>query len=81
VAVLNEIDAADVGRTPTGQNEFGRMFSGGIAPAGLVRCPATAPDWLPPFEFRGRTSADADTCRSEFDGAVGRSAQEPAFRP
>jgi DNA repair protein RadA/Sms len=36
VATLSEIDAADVQRTPTGQEELDRVLGGGIVPGGVV---------------------------------------------
>ncbi|HET9978234.1 MAG TPA: DNA repair protein RadA [Burkholderiaceae bacterium] len=36
VATLAEIDAADVARTPTGQDELDRVLGGGIVPGGVV---------------------------------------------
>jgi len=36
VATLAEIDAADVARTPTGQEELDRVLGGGIVPGGVV---------------------------------------------
>jgi DNA repair protein RadA/Sms len=36
VATLSEIDAADVERTPTGQEELDRVLGGGIVPGGVV---------------------------------------------
>jgi DNA repair protein RadA/Sms len=36
VATLSEIDATDVARTPTGQEELDRVLGGGIVPGGVV---------------------------------------------
>ena len=36
MATLSEIDAADVERTPTGQDELDRVLGGGIVPGGVV---------------------------------------------
>jgi DNA repair protein RadA/Sms len=36
VATLSEIDAAEVARTPTGQDELDRVLGGGIVPGGVV---------------------------------------------
>ena len=36
VATLSEIDAAEVVRTPTGQEELDRVLGGGIVPGGVV---------------------------------------------
>jgi DNA repair protein RadA/Sms len=36
VATLSEIDAADVARTPTGQEELDRVLGGGIVPGGVT---------------------------------------------
>ena len=36
VATLSEIDAAEVARTPTGQEELDRVLGGGIVPGGVV---------------------------------------------
>jgi DNA repair protein RadA/Sms len=36
VATLSEIDAADVARTPTGQDELDRVLGGGIVPGGVT---------------------------------------------
>ncbi|MCU0928638.1 MAG: DNA repair protein RadA [Burkholderiaceae bacterium] len=36
VATLSEIEAADVERTPTGQDELDRVLGGGIVPGGVV---------------------------------------------
>jgi DNA repair protein RadA/Sms len=36
VATLSEIDAAEVSRTPTGQEELDRVLGGGIVPGGVV---------------------------------------------
>jgi DNA repair protein RadA/Sms len=36
VATLSEIDASEVQRTPTGQEELDRVLGGGIVPGGVV---------------------------------------------
>ena len=36
VATLSEIEAADIARTPTGQEELDRVLGGGIVPGGVV---------------------------------------------
>ena len=36
VATLSEIEAADVERSPTGQEELDRVLGGGIVPGGVV---------------------------------------------
>src|SRR5688572_32715995 len=36
VTTLSEIDAADVARTPTGQEELDRVLGGGIVPGGVT---------------------------------------------